>query len=109
MHELALTQSIVDACCERAGDAHVTRVRVEVGRRSGVSADALRFCYDVCAEGTALDGSELAIVETPGRARCRTCGVSAEVNDYLALCACGSADLDFTGGDELRVRLMEVR
>jgi len=109
MHELAITQSIVDACCERAGDARVTRVFVEVGRLSGVSVEALRFCYDVCIAGTLLDGSQLAIVEIAGRARCRSCGRSSAVDDYLALCTCGSADLEFSSGEELRVRNMEVQ
>ena len=109
MHELAITQSIVEACCERAGDARVTRVLVEVGRLSGVSVEALRFCYDVCVAGTALDGSQLAIVEIAGRAHCRRCGSESAVDHYLALCACGSADLEFESGDELRVKHMEVQ
>jgi hydrogenase nickel incorporation protein HypA/HybF len=109
MHELAITQSIVDACSERAGEARVSRVVVEVGCLSGVSVEALRFCYDVCAAGTALDGSTLAIVEIAGRARCRSCSKRFTVNDYLAVCACGCADLEFTTGDELRVKHMEVQ
>ena len=47
MHELSITQSIVDACAERAGSARVLRVTVEIGRLSGVLPDAVRFCYEV--------------------------------------------------------------
>ena len=107
--ELAITQSIVDACSARAGAVRVTTVVVEAGCLSGVSVAALRFCYDVCVAGTALDGSKLAIVEIAGRARCRSCGAWSAVDDYLALCACGSADLELASGDELRIRHMEVQ
>ena len=40
----------------------------------GVMPDAIRFCFDVVAQGSALDGAALDIVEIPGRARCRDCG-----------------------------------
>ena len=36
MHELSITQSVVDAVTRRMGDARVRRVRLEVGRLSGL-------------------------------------------------------------------------
>ena len=33
--------------------------------------DAIRFCFDLCSEGTVAEGAELEIIETPGPARCR--------------------------------------
>ncbi len=108
MHELAITQSIVDLCAERAAGARVSEVTVEVGRLSGVVPDALRFCYDACAAGTVLEGSRLTVVETDAAARCRTCGCESQPADFLASCPCGSFDLVYIRGDSLRVRHMEV-
>ena len=73
MHELALAQEIVDVVGERSGGAPVTRVVLEVGKLAAVSADALRFCFDLAAEDTVARGARLEIVETPGLARCRAC------------------------------------
>jgi hydrogenase nickel incorporation protein HypA/HybF len=42
------------------------RVRLEIGRLSSVMPEAIRFCFDVCARGTALEGAELEIVELAG-------------------------------------------
>jgi hydrogenase nickel incorporation protein HypA/HybF len=109
MHELSITASIVAACAERAGGTRVNRVRVEIGRLTCVQPDALRFCYDVCTEGTSLEGSELEIIEIQGRARCRDCGEELELNDLLTPCRCGSHDLELIAGEDLRVKEMEVR
>jgi hydrogenase nickel incorporation protein HypA/HybF len=108
MHELAITEQIVSGVSERVGDQRVTRVVLEIGRLSGVVPDAVRFCFDLCAEGTSLAGARLDIVQLSGRGRCRACGEEAEIDDPLALCGCGSADLDVRGGQELRIREVEV-
>jgi hydrogenase nickel incorporation protein HypA/HybF len=108
MHELALMNEVVAAVSERCAESRVSRVRLEVGRLSGALPDALRFCFDVCAQGTLLEGARLDIDEVPARARCRACGASMEWNDPLASCACGSLALDVIGGQELRIRSVEV-
>lgn len=108
MHELSVTRSLVEICNERAAGARVSRVTIELGRLTCVTADALRFCYELCTEHTALAGSALTIVEIPGRALCRGCGAETEPNDLLTPCTCGSYDLVYTSGEELRVKEMEV-
>jgi hydrogenase nickel incorporation protein HypA/HybF len=108
MHELSLTQSIVEVCSQRAAGARVRRVTLEIGRLTCVAPDALRFCYDVCTEGTGLEGSELEIVEIAGRARCRACGADVALADLLTPCACGSYDLDCIAGEDLRIKEMEL-
>jgi len=54
MHELAVTQSVVDAVRQRTGEQRVLEVRLRVGRLSGVLPDALRFCFDLVTDGTPL-------------------------------------------------------
>lgn len=66
MHELALMDSLVATVGERVGQSRVTAVRLRVGKLAAVAADALRFCFDVCAEGTCLEGAVLEIQETDG-------------------------------------------
>jgi hydrogenase nickel incorporation protein HypA/HybF len=50
----------------------------------------------------------LLIAEPPGRAHCRGCGTDFGLDDPVLLCACGSADVDVTGGRDLQVRSVEV-
>lgn len=108
MHELALTQEIVAVVSERAAGAKVTRVVLEVGRLAAVLPDAIRFCFDLCAEGTTLEGAALDVVEVPGQARCRTCGETVALERPFGTCRCGCSDLAWLSGDELRITEVEV-
>jgi hydrogenase nickel incorporation protein HypA/HybF len=108
MHELAITQSIVEMIVERTDGASVTAVHLRIGKVSGVVPDALRFCFDLVADGTPVQGARLEIDEPPGRARCRACGATFSVDDLVVLCACGSADVEVLGGDELLVSAVEL-
>ena len=108
MHELSITESIVAAVTERMADARVRRLRLEIGRLSGVLPDSVRFCFDLVAAGTTLEGAALEIDEPSGTARCRCCGAGFETAEALPLCPCGSADVEVLGGAELRIREVEV-
>lgn len=108
MHELAITESLVEHVSEEVGDARVVRVVLEIGKLSAVVPDAIRTCFDLCAQGTALEGAALDIVEIGGVARCRSCAVEREASDLCAACPCGSIDVDFVRGQELRIREVEV-
>ena len=103
MHELAITQGVVDAVTERTGTAPVASVRVRVGRLSGVVPDAMRFCFELVTAGTPLDGAILEFERPEGRARCRTCGAEFVLADLILLCDCGSADVEVLAGRELAV------
>jgi hydrogenase nickel incorporation protein HypA/HybF len=108
MHELAITQSVVDAACERAGGRPVRSIRILVGALTAVVPDAMHFCFDLVTEGTAAEGARLHIESRPGSARCRDCGADFTLSDAILLCPCGSADVAVTGGRELQIVSMEV-
>ncbi len=108
MHELTIAQSVLETITARTADRQVHAVRLEVGKLSGVSADSLRFCFELAAAGTAVDGAVLDIVEPAGRARCATCAEEFVLDDPILLCACGSSDVRLLAGDELRIISVEV-
>ncbi len=108
VHELGITETIVRTISDRLGDQQVVRVTLVVGRLSGVVADSVRFCFDVCTQNTTLAGAALEVVDVMGRARCRVCGTEFDVPDLLVLCPCGSADAAVVAGEELLIRDVEV-
>ncbi|GGL39626.1 hydrogenase maturation nickel metallochaperone HypA/HybF [Nocardia jinanensis] len=108
MHELAIAQSVIDAVCDHAAGRAVYHVTVDVGVLTAVVPDALRFAFEIAAEGTVADGANLDIRSVPGAAHCRDCGADFPVTDLLLLCPCASADVEIRGGRELRIRSMEV-
>jgi hydrogenase nickel incorporation protein HypA/HybF len=108
MHELGIVQEIIALVTERAEGAKVTRVVLEIGKLTAVLPDAVRFCFDLCSEGTAAEGAVLEIIETPGRARCRACGAGVTLDRPFGRCACGGSDLEWLAGEELKVKEIEV-
>ncbi len=108
MHELSITQSIVDLVAERTAGRTVLAVRVQVGRLSGVVPRAMSFCFEIAATGTPLEGARLEIEEVDGRIACRDCGRETAADDLVLLCPCGSADVTVVAGEELTVRAVEV-
>ena len=108
MHEMAITQSVVDAVCEHADGRQVHSVRLEVGALCAVVPDSMQFCFELATEGTVADGARLDIDVEPGTARCRSCGADFTLPDLIPLCPCGSADVEILAGRELRILSMEV-
>lgn len=108
MHELSLMRSLVDTIEARPPAGRIRVVRLEVGRLSCVLPDALRFCFELCARGSLLEGADLEILEIPGRASCRSCGREGPIEPPLPICECGSSDLDILAGSELRLKNLEV-
>lgn len=86
MHEMAITQSVVDAVCEHAAGRRVHSVKLEVGELCAVVPDSMQFCFELATQGTVADGALLDLDLRPGAARCRTCRQQFELHDPI-LCA----------------------
>jgi hydrogenase nickel incorporation protein HypA/HybF len=109
MHELAITQNIVEICEANAAGRKVCVVHVEIGELSGVVPEAVEFCFEACSRETSLHGARLMIARVPGRARCRACAAESTIRSYHDSCsACGDYQLDILSGEELRVKQLEV-
>ena len=108
MHELGITRNIVAIVSERAGAMRVKRVALEIGKLSAIVPDAIRFCFDVCSQGTPLEGAELDIREIAGRGRCLVCGEILELEKPFGKCACGSGQIQCIAGEEMKIKEMET-
>jgi hydrogenase nickel incorporation protein HypA/HybF len=107
MHELGITRNIVAIVAEHAAGRKVTRVALDVGNLSGVMSDAIRFSFDIVAQGTALEGARLDIRDIEGLGRCRQCYTEFATPTLFTPCACGSRDVERIAGEELKVREFE--
>jgi len=108
MHELGIAQEIVEIVCAQAGGARVKRIVLQIGKLSAVLPEAVRFCFDLCTEGTIAEGAELEIVEPAGVARCRMCNGEVMLDRPFGQCGCGSTDLEWLSGEELKIQTVEV-
>ncbi len=112
MHEMSLTEGIRTIILDQArthGFDRVTVLRLEIGRFAGVEKGALAFAFDVVMRGSPAEGARLEMIDLPGQALCYDCAIVVEIDDRLAPCPqCGGGKLLPQGGDEMRIRDMEV-
>jgi hydrogenase nickel incorporation protein HypA/HybF len=112
MHEMALTESIVEIVTEEArkhGSGKVRVVRLLIGALAHVEPDALRFCFDAVSRDTVAEGATLDIVEAPGEGWCLDCGKTVALEERFGACPeCGNGHVRMTSGDDLRVLELEV-
>jgi len=112
VHEMSICEGIVDVLEAQAVSQNfrqVEKIRLEIGPLSGVEIEALRFCFDAVTRGTLAQDAALEIIETRGEAWCLKCAKTVVVNQRFDACPdCGSYQLQVTGGDELRIKDLEV-
>ncbi|HEX4386398.1 MAG TPA: hydrogenase maturation nickel metallochaperone HypA [Myxococcales bacterium] len=108
MHELGITRNIVAVVAEAAQGRRVLKVNLDLGRLSGVLAQAVAFCFDEVSKGTPLEGARLVIRELEGRGRCRKCQAELATPTLFTACPCGGRDLERLSGEELQIKSMEL-
>ena len=112
MHEMALTQSVVEIAVEearKAGAARITRIVLDIGRLSSVAPEAMRFCFEAVAAGTAAEGAVLEIERVAGAGWCLDCGKTVPLEERFGACPeCAGYKVQMTQGDEMKIREMEV-
>jgi hydrogenase nickel incorporation protein HypA/HybF len=109
LHELAIAESVVRIADAHAAGRRVSRVELKVGHLRQVVPSALEFSFELLAQGTPMEGAELAIDEVPAAGRCRSCATAGPLRAFPLACeACGSLDVEVTRGEELLVDSLEL-
>jgi hydrogenase nickel incorporation protein HypA/HybF len=112
MHEMSIAEGIrtvIEAQAPSFGHRRVTHVRLEIGRFAGVERAALEFAFEVVMRGSVAEAATLEIIDLPGVALCYDCAGQVEIDDRLAPCPrCGGGRLLPQGGDEMRIKNLEV-
>lgn len=109
MHELSITQTIINAVVDAAQGAAVRRITLEIGELSAILPDSIQFCFEACIPNTPLAGAELDILTVPGRGRCRNCGHEMLLEVPYGICdQCDSLAIDIIAGQGLVILSMET-
>lgn len=112
MHEMSICESIVSVIEQQAVTQKfkkVTMVRLEIGPLAGIELEALRFSFDVVTRGGIAEHAKLEVIELPVKGWCMPCAKSVAVKERFDACPeCGSYQVQINGGDELRIKEMEV-
>ncbi len=112
MHELSVTQSILDialAHAQGAGASRILKVNLVIGELSGLVGEYIQFYFDFISRGTPAEGAELTFRHVPARFRCLECGAEYEpAEDDWTCPECGALRPIAVGGKELLVESIDV-
>ena len=111
MHEMSVTQAVLDMALEHAKDHRITDIYLQVGRMSLIVPASVEFYFEVLSKGTPAEGARLHFEIQPVEMTCVDCGRQADLTEFMdeqpraimvkALdrgCECGSKNLRVTGG-----------
>lgn len=112
MHELGIAQNILQIVRQSVPEeqtAEVRKIRMRLGKLSGVIAESLDFCFNVIISDTEMGQASLEIEHVPVTAECRECGHRFAMDDLDFSCtACKSTQLELLSGKELELVEIEL-
>jgi len=112
MHELSITQNIIDIATEHAthaGAQRITTINLVIGELTGLVDDSIQFYFDMLSPGTLAAGANLLIQRIPIRVRCRSCNQEFEPSEVNWACPhCAAIGGDVLHGREFRVESIEI-
>jgi hydrogenase nickel incorporation protein HypA/HybF len=111
MHELSITTDLIQEISDHLKEKQpfkVMRVTLDIGVLTAILPDAIRFCFDLCAKNTPLEGASLEINEIKAYGICKSCEGRVETSDSLFVCPCGNAEIGWERGQELKIKEIEV-
>lgn len=113
MHELPVTQGILDVAlnaAQQAGGYRITRIDLVIGELSSIVDDSIQFYFDILSRGTLAEGACMSIRREPAQATCQDCGFQWTVNIPLvpSCPSCQGHRFQVTGGRTFYVESIEV-
>lgn len=112
MHELAVTESILEIAVRHAQDqaAHrITDLYLVLGQWSSIVDDSVQFYWDIISEGTIAKGATLHFRRVPVVLACQDCGHEYQPDDKRLHCPqCGGANMKVKTGEEFFLEAIDV-
>jgi hydrogenase nickel incorporation protein HypA/HybF len=112
MHEFSLMQSTLELAAQQmraAGATQMHRLKLRVGKLSGVVPEALRFAFESLQPNSFAGGAKLEIEEMPAVCWCPGCAAEFETADLNYECPrCHQPSGDLRRGLELELASLEI-
>ena len=112
MHELGVTESIINITLAKAGEAQagkVVKINLVVGELAGFVPDCIQFYFDTLSKDTIAQGAVLHFESVPAQLRCRDCFTVFQPQDTLWVCPkCKGQNADISQGREFYIESVEV-
>jgi hydrogenase nickel incorporation protein HypA/HybF len=113
VHELSVTESILDIAlrhAEQAGARRILAVNLVIGELTGFVDDSIQFYFDFLSKDTMAQDARLNFERIASRVRCHACGAEYTApNSRLWTCPeCGALGGEVIAGKEFSVASIEI-
>ena len=112
MHELPVTESILEITLRHAKTHNATKVTdiyLVLGEWSTIIDDSIQFHWDILSEGTLAVGARLHFGRIPVELLCLDCDHTYAPTDKELICPnCQSIRVRVTKGDEFNIDSIEI-
>jgi hydrogenase nickel incorporation protein HypA/HybF len=111
MHEMPVTQAMLNMALEHADGQRITDIYLQVGMMSAIVPESVEVFFDYLSQDTLAEGATLHFERVPIEMTCLDCGQQADLSPWAgespqrimmqALrrgCRCGSNKLRVTAG-----------
>ena len=109
MHELSVTQNVLDIALKNAGARRIRQVNLVVGQFSSIVDDSVQFYWDIIAKDTLAEGAKLHFRRVPAELQCMACFEKYHPDGDELLCPkCGSVGAKIIAGEEFYVEAIDI-
>ncbi len=110
MHELSVTQSILEITLRHTGKGQKVRgVHLVIGELSSIVDDSVQFYWDLVTEDTPAQGAKLFFRRIPAELSCLDCQTRYRLDGQDLACPnCGSAHVEIIAGTEFNLEAIDV-
>jgi hydrogenase nickel incorporation protein HypA/HybF len=113
MHELAVTESILEIALRHAQSAQarqVTALHLVIGDLTSIIDDSVQFYWDIVARDTIAEGAKLIFRRIPIQMQCLACqGEFFPQNNTFTCPTCGSNRIKIITGEEFYLEAIDIQ
>jgi len=112
MHELTVTQNLLEIALRHAGQAdarRITDLHIVVGELSSMIDDSVQFYWDMISKDTIAEAARLHFRRIPAEMQCLACGEKYHPGrDELTCPRCQGMSAKIVAGEEFYLDAIEV-
>lgn len=112
MHELSITESLLEIAlrhADKAGATQVTDLYLVIGQLSSIIDESVQFYWDIIGEGTIAEGATLHFERIPTEIECLDCQEHYSPTDNQLSCpSCSSIEIKIIKGQEFFLEAINV-
>ena len=112
MHELPVTENILEIAVRHGRQANAARVKdlyLVIGQLSSIVDDSIQFYWDIISKDTICEGAKLHFERIPAQLLCLDCSHIYGFEHELTACPnCDSSRVKVTAGEEFQLQSLEI-